>query len=215
MIVIHLARKPLSEGSVAANTLKHETGALNIDGGRVQASDAGEGRRRHGGGSNAVYVRPGDRAAAAWTHKKGDPMPPGRWPANLTLEHRPECRQEGVKQVKPSDGSGRAGPGGHGFRTDYVGGAKKGEGFTGGHVDADGLEIVEAWVCVPGCPVADLDEQSGLVKGTLRQPTGKAVYPTQGTAMVWNSNDVRDSTVRGYEDEGGASRFFQQVGGRR
>ena len=212
MIVIHLARKPLSERSVAANVLEHETGGINIKGCRIQGgpsqggSSSGDNAFGQDSGWNAHNNRPTeiDRSMAA-----------GRWPANITLEHRPECRQEGMKQVKPPDGSGRAGPGGHGVRTDYVGGAKKGEGFTGGHVDADGLEIVEAWVCVPGCPVADLDEQSGLVKGTLRQPTGKAVYPTQGTAMVWNSNDVRDSTVRGYEDEGGASRFFQQVGGRR
>ena len=35
MIVITVARKPLSEGSVAANVLKHGTGGLNIDGCRV------------------------------------------------------------------------------------------------------------------------------------------------------------------------------------
>jgi len=35
MRVIHLARKPLSEPSVAANVLKHGCGALNIDACRV------------------------------------------------------------------------------------------------------------------------------------------------------------------------------------
>ena len=32
---IVLARKPLSEGTVATNVLRHGTGALNIDAGRV------------------------------------------------------------------------------------------------------------------------------------------------------------------------------------
>ena len=68
-------------------------------------------------------------------------------------------------------------------------------------------------VCEPGCPVARLDEQSGVIKGVVRQPTGKAVYPTEGTAMNWNSNSVIDNTVRGFGDTGGASRFFKQVGG--
>lgn len=39
---IIIARKPLSEGSVAANVLKHGTGGLNIDGCRVAAADGTE-----------------------------------------------------------------------------------------------------------------------------------------------------------------------------
>ena len=34
MRVIHVLRKPLSEGTVAANTLKHGTSGLNIDASR-------------------------------------------------------------------------------------------------------------------------------------------------------------------------------------
>jgi hypothetical protein len=32
---------------------------------------------------------------------------------------------------------------------------------SGGYADADGFEEVEDWRCAPGCPVADLDRQSG------------------------------------------------------
>ncbi|WP_238258817.1 helix-turn-helix domain-containing protein, partial [Methylorubrum podarium] len=39
---IIIARKPLSEGSVAANVLKHGTGGLNIDGCRVAVNDGTE-----------------------------------------------------------------------------------------------------------------------------------------------------------------------------
>lgn len=56
-----------------------------------------------------------------------------------------------------------------------------------------------------------LDKQSGDTKGTIRKPTGKSIYPTEGSPVVWNSNDVRDTTVRGYCDEGGASRYFKNI----
>ena len=73
---ITVARKPLSEGTVAANVLAHGTGALNIDGCRVEGADAQEGRTRHGGGvvgNASSYELPDCKA----------PMPAGRWPANL------------------------------------------------------------------------------------------------------------------------------------
>lgn len=73
------------------------------------------------------------------------------------------------------------------------------------------LEEVPDWECKEGCPVAELDDQSGEIKGTVRQPTGRAIYPTSGVSMTWNPNEVRDTSVRGFADEGGASRFFKQV----
>jgi site-specific DNA-methyltransferase (adenine-specific) len=77
---IVVARKPLV-GTVAANVLAHGTGALNIDGTRVQGEDAPEGRLRHGGGSAvsasmAGPLNPDVRPAA----------PAGRWPANVLLD---------------------------------------------------------------------------------------------------------------------------------
>lgn len=73
---ITVARKPLI-GTVAENVLRHGTGALNIDGCRVEASDAQEGPTRHGGGI------PGN--CTSWElpdHKA--PIPAGRFPANIT-----------------------------------------------------------------------------------------------------------------------------------
>lgn len=73
---ICLARKPLAEKSVAAQVLATGTGALNIDGCRVEADDAQAGRVRHGGGiagNGTSYELPDYQA----------PMPAGRWPANL------------------------------------------------------------------------------------------------------------------------------------
>ena len=75
---IIMARKPL-EGTVAANLLKHGTGALNIDGARVGAEPTV--RRNtaemgyHGGNLSASYAT-------------GSPQ--GRWPANLMHDGSPE-----------------------------------------------------------------------------------------------------------------------------
>lgn len=77
---IILARKPL-EGTVAQNVLEHGVGGLNIDACRVHATDAQEGRKRHGGG-NAVSpsmmgpLNPDVRPAS----------PAGRFPANVLLD---------------------------------------------------------------------------------------------------------------------------------
>jgi len=52
---------------------------------------------------------------------------------------------------------------------------------------------------------AMLDEQSGKSSSNIRKPTGGEILdPDDG----WNENNMEDRTVRGYEDKGGASRFF-------
>lgn len=74
---ICLARKPLA-GTVAANVLTHGTGALNIDGCRIDGQGAEDGRSRPGGGlmQGASYQLPDSRSS----------MPAGRWPANVILD---------------------------------------------------------------------------------------------------------------------------------
>ena len=97
MKVIHLVRKPLSEGSIAANVLKHGTGGLNIDASRLGTSESLDG--------GAYAKNPTPRAGLdMWTReRKGDlqcfkrggagdyQQPKGRWPANLFLEHLSDC----------------------------------------------------------------------------------------------------------------------------
>lgn len=73
---ITLARKPL-EGTVAANVLKWHTGAINVDGCRVHAEDAKEGRERHGGGVKFA------EGASGFNQDAITVSPAGRWPANL------------------------------------------------------------------------------------------------------------------------------------
>ncbi|TQE93245.1 MAG: site-specific DNA-methyltransferase [Spiribacter salinus] len=77
---ITLARKPF-KSTVAANVLEHGTGAINVDGCRVDAADkakfpagvVSETEKTFGGGEGLYANRP----------RPQDKNPQGRWPANL------------------------------------------------------------------------------------------------------------------------------------
>lgn len=128
----------------------------------------------------------------------------GRWPANLLLQHLPECENKGTTRVRPKEGH-RPNPvsvqsDGHIHFTEKPAGYRK-VSYTG----ADGLEEVESWKCAPGCPVKEIDEQSGVghargnTSPTKRGFTGVTSFMSGGVSAV----DAGD--------EGGASRFFKQV----
>jgi site-specific DNA-methyltransferase (adenine-specific) len=76
---IVLARKPLSERNVAANVQRWGTGALNIDGCRIEGKPAsfGPGTRKRGG----IMGEP-DGQMPAWSSDAG------RWPANVILDEQ-------------------------------------------------------------------------------------------------------------------------------
>lgn len=78
---IVLARKPLGEGTVAANVLRHGTGALNVDGCRIAATDGYTENAVTQGikGARTSYV-------PAASRRTFEPQPLGRWPANLALD---------------------------------------------------------------------------------------------------------------------------------
>ena len=203
--IIHVLRKPLSEGTVASNVLKHGSGGLNIDASRIGTTGECPMRERADKGFQQVYgAGLGGSIAVAPTT--------GRWPANVILQHLDGCRCDGVKRVKPSNGSGRAGAGSSGFQTSYVGGDSKGVGFGKNYyVKDDGKETVANWICEPGCPVARLDEQSGerSVSGAAKKGSrGTTYYEGSGSTFYQNKG-----TRVLHNDTGGASRFFKQVGG--
>ena len=78
---IVMARKPLSEKTVAKNVLEHGTGALNIDGSRV-GSDQRE--NAFAGRSNSFTQERTDTAAGMFSgNGKGSTIVQGRWPANF------------------------------------------------------------------------------------------------------------------------------------
>ena len=77
---ICLARKPLSEPTIAANVLKWGTGALNIDGCRIETDNEiyNHGRSSEAAVSKGIY----GNSSETKTHQTfGQKL--GRWPANL------------------------------------------------------------------------------------------------------------------------------------
>jgi hypothetical protein len=74
-----LARKPLI-GTVAANVLEHGTGALNIDGCRIEAAEAWGAQGQLAGGDSVNDYGDGlNNSGRSGSHSLG------RWPANLLL----------------------------------------------------------------------------------------------------------------------------------
>lgn len=160
MRVVHLARKPLSEPSVAANVLRHGTGALHVAVSRVAYQSEADMTPTVGKGDPG-QLNPG--CGPAFPHHKENwglwrVNAAGRWPANVILGHLPECTE----------------------------------------------------LCEPGCPVADLDTQSGdrPVSGAAR--TGRPAIGGAGTGVVQFGVEAGNGTL--HNDRGGASRFFRQVG---
>jgi hypothetical protein len=81
MIAITITRKPLSEGTVATNVLKHGCGAINIDRSRVGTGQV----KQQTAGNRIVHWEVG---GGACTYEKGTGArftTEGRWPANLIL----------------------------------------------------------------------------------------------------------------------------------
>ena len=212
MRVVHILRKPCSESTVAANVLRHGTGAVNVDATRVSVSDAdSEAMGRVNSPNSVRFVRaPFQRNAQGFCQVVGTGLfdtRKGRWPANLVLQHLDGCRRVGEIQVRSDGhypasrpkGSEVSGPSGHRGQTDL---AER-------HLDG---ETVTAWSCDPGCPVAALDEQSGVKQGK-GAPTIGGTTRRSSAHIGQISGQPRTDAVMDYGDTGGASRFFKQFGG--
>lgn len=188
---ILVARKPLI-GTVAENVLRYGTGALNIEASRV-GTPAG---KPWGG------VHPNRGKFPGWPVDETlvpapEPNVAGRWPPNLLLMHDPACRRNGTKTTSR-------------HLVEHGPDQRPGAIFTDGSVGLGDIEEqVESWRCAPGCPVAELDRQSGRLTsgdapgGLNRNGAsseiyggGKGLFPIPGPA----------GSV--YADSGGASRFF-------
>jgi DNA modification methylase len=197
-----LCRKPLSEKNVAANVLKWGTGAINIDGCRVGWEPGGM------DGQERKSDRPGPHPRH-WGQGKSVPQDytpntTGRWPANVLLSHSIWCQPIGTKRVR-GDGHKTIEPIVHNG-TGFFGNDEPGA-TTRRYNGPDGLEDVQAWQCVDGCPVKELDSQSGQSKSSSR-----ARHNNPHTPNAYSSfNEHR--TTHGHDDSGGASRFFPNFQG--
>jgi site-specific DNA-methyltransferase (adenine-specific) len=82
-----LARKPLSESTVAKNVLKHGTGGLNVDGCRVEfQSEADKASSVPGGRVSYTSESWGQQAGLLKDLQPKREPPSGRFPANLILD---------------------------------------------------------------------------------------------------------------------------------
>lgn len=63
-------------------------------------------------------------------------------------------------------------------------------------------------VCLPGCPVAELDLQSGVLTSGLYEPHHKRNVPRLGHGGTYGNDPGKPREAPTYGDSGGASRFF-------
>ena len=203
LTVIHLARKPLV-GTVALNALKHGTGGLNIDACRIGVGDdvplfKSSTSDRFGSAyqSNRANVR---------ISRTGEKSTKGRWPANLILQHEPGCVQTGTRKVV-SGVAVRRNSGGLNCHSEKQKPPMPDLSYAG----PDGLEEVPNWECAEGCPVKDLDEQSGVLhhRGNV-SPSSSGGGLGLSPGPVYISQHHARPELR---DTGGASRYFKQVRG--
>jgi len=150
---ITVARKPLSEKTVAENVLKWGTGGINIDGCRVELKGD---KKISGGCTGNKSGRVGYFQTDINPQIKEDNSV-GRFPANLILS----CICD---------------------------------------------EVIEGKHTNPECPCYMLDRQSGNRKGWASQKHNN-FNPYGGNALL-KSKTAREGFYEGFNDIGGASRFF-------
>ncbi len=199
-----LFRQPLAESTLVAQILATGTGALNIDATRVRHSNAVdfekhkqqvETLKAKGGSMGNSWKNSSDLSGASEVSHAG------RWPANLVFIHTEGCRLTGTQTVAApvinrfTDGMKPFGEGaGHQYETVQTG-------------DADGNEEIPVWSCQEGCPVVELDGQSGILKNGGQNKTSTRNLGIFDPALAWKG-ELGSSNFSG--DSGGASRFFRQ-----
>jgi len=196
----HLARKPLSEKTVAKNVLKWGTGALSIDKSRIRCDSdiieqSGELQDMKRDKIHAGYDRKHKTMFRTGKPKErsGPSNPQGRFPADFMLTHSPDCR----KLKKKTKVKGRA-------INRFKDGAKPFGGGAGHKYKTEQFpdEKIEIYACVPYCPVRILDGQSG------HSVTKHISKPSDCGGNTWGGTFQTNRGARGHSDSGGASRFF-------
>jgi len=186
---IIVARKPLGEKTVAANVLKWGTGGINIDGSRIGSEQRTDKITENGFGAN--FMDDGWQPSGK-TYEK---TVTGRFPSNVLIQHADGCVQVGETT-----------------ETTLNHNAPKGT-FAGGEEDRgsdtaeyrENVSVSAIYECVDGCPVAELDKQSGIRPGgTWNTTDGARPFNNDGEPTGYESKG-KDNSV------GGASRYFYQV----
>jgi site-specific DNA-methyltransferase (adenine-specific) len=183
---ICVARKPLSEKSVAENVLKWGTGGINIDGCRVSGESWGS-------RPNTNKPKLSSYGNTKTINIGGEYNTEGRFPANIILECICDEVIKGEKgEIKKNTINKSFGDNCYGDSTNSFEGINnyKDKGDT--HTD-------------PNCPCRLLDEQSGITK--TKADLNYKHNKTNSEGDVFQSR----GTYTPREDKGGASRFFYQA----
>ncbi len=116
----------------------------------------------------------------------------------------PGCVLVGTKRVKAAANSGGpAGASHNGTMGNFAGTAQQFD-----YADADGRETVEDWRCVDGCPIAELDRQSGTV-GAYARASGPSLRNGNTSVARGRYNGLpSDRDPPFYGVRSGASKFF-------
>ena len=199
-----LAMKPI-EKTFADNALTWGIAGINVDAGRIRTNEVITNHSRSS--ESAISKGKYGDSRKQETHQT-DGQKQGRWPANLILEHHPECVKIGTKEVK---GIQTTNYGKH--KTQPGAGGTMGRGWNGdkivqGYADQNGNETIEEYQCHPDCPIRLLNEQVGIKKSGLL----KAGHP-YGQGDGQNVYALLSGTVKHdtHADEGYVSRYFKNL----
>jgi hypothetical protein len=187
----YLFRMPYSASTLAANILEHKAGALHVDACRIRwqgEADRAAGKPGSMPGEQQKIFHTPDRSHLDPDEKQNSI---GRWPTNVVFIHGPRCRVTGTTKA----------PGARHCRYDEVRFCNGADGHEYTTTDG-GEEDVPIWECHPGCPVAELDAQSGITKGSTT-PVVRDKPSTFNAAATL-------SISQAYGDVGGASRYYPQ-----
>ena len=191
---ICVARKPLSEKTVAENVLKWGTGGINVDGCRVSHNEPIRTMKAQEGG-NKVYGQAGRKEETTELKEEG------RFPANIILE----CLCDEV--IKGEKGEPRTGRKGGTNNSEFSKAISPNPDYIGKWPNDKGDIHTN-----PMCPCYLMDEQSGTLKSGEVKPhhkKNKTANGYQGSCYGKFKNE--DTSLSGYGDKGGASRFFYQA----
>jgi site-specific DNA-methyltransferase (adenine-specific) len=192
---ICVARKPISEKTIAENVLRWGTGGINIDGCRIGTDDklqklVNDGNKNLFDNSRKEPLSQGKKIEFV---DAGE----GRFPANFIIECTCDEVIPGNKgEVKKSNGRVREN---HKYNSVGNMGSYDGEGTIDNYNDKGDIHTN------PDCPCRLLDEQSGILKGVVgnkRISGPKQIFNETGTSVEKQLYDI------GTPDSGGASRFF-------
>jgi site-specific DNA-methyltransferase (adenine-specific) len=204
-----VAMKP-NDGGFADNALKWGIAGINVDAGRIGTTDDENLARNNKIGDNGWKNSSGGKNSAALRKEQGL-APKGRYPANLILQHSPDCVRIGEKKVK-----GKAGGSGKGF--DAVKGFGQGATSTTqgkritqsqtSQIENAPNETIEEWDCSPSCPIRQMNESVGIKKSGLLK-AGHS-YSREGKPRVYQSGQgiLKQDT---HADEGHVSRYFKNL----